>query len=76
MGEVGNVTVVVGREAVLSCSVTSSRGYKVGWMKVRHLLSSTRPISVIGRLHLILNTNCYIMLFRPPGERNIEISRG
>ena len=53
MGEVGNVTVVVGREAVLSCSVTSSRGYKVGWMKVRHLLSSTRKVALDPKYQLL-----------------------
>ena len=29
------MTVVVGREAVLSCSVTRLRDFKVGWIKVR-----------------------------------------
>ena len=55
MGEVGNVTVVVGREAVLSCSVTSSRGYKVGWMKVRHLLSSTRKVALDPKYQLSIS---------------------
>ena len=34
LGDVQNVTVVVGREAVLSCSVTKLRDFKVGWIKV------------------------------------------
>ena len=34
LGTVDNVTVVEGREAVLSCSVTRLRDFKVGWIKV------------------------------------------
>ena len=33
-GEVKNVTVKLGQEAVLSCSVTSKGDFKVGWIKV------------------------------------------
>ena len=33
VGLVQNVTVVVGREAILSCSVTKLRDFKVGWIK-------------------------------------------
>ena len=35
VGDVHNVTVVVGREAVLSCSVMKLNDFKVGWIKVR-----------------------------------------
>ncbi|XP_017779721.1 PREDICTED: lachesin-like, partial [Nicrophorus vespilloides] len=32
-GPIVNVTVAVGREAILSCAVTDLGHYKVGWMK-------------------------------------------
>ena len=37
LGTVDNVTVVEGREAVLSCSVTRLRDFKVGWIKVSNV---------------------------------------
>ena len=43
-----NVTVVEGREAVLSCSVTRLRDFKVGWIKVSKLLSWR---SQVGRVY-------------------------
>ncbi|KAJ8918063.1 hypothetical protein NQ315_011520 [Exocentrus adspersus] len=33
LGQIENVTVPLGREAVLSCAVTDLGPYKVGWMK-------------------------------------------
>ena len=35
VGSVHNITVVLGREAVLSCSVARLKDYKVMWTKVR-----------------------------------------
>ena len=39
LGEVQNVTVVLGREAVLSCSVMKLNDYKVMWTKVTRLIN-------------------------------------
>ena len=42
-GEVKNVTVKLGQEAVLSCSVISKGDFKVGWIKVRAGRAGSSP---------------------------------
>jgi len=55
LGSVHNVTVVVGREAVLSCSVTKLKDFKVGWIKAgdQTILSlHKRVITHNDRIHI------------------------
>ena len=42
-----NVTVKLGQEAVLSCSVTSRGDFKVGWIKVSPAMVSIRRILLV-----------------------------
>ena len=53
-GEVKNVTVKLGQEAVLSCSVTTRGDFKVGWIKVSHVMVSIRRILVVVVVMVVL----------------------
>ena len=55
VGLVNNVTVVVGREAILSCSVTKLRDYKVGWIKADQTILTLhkRVITHNTRIHIL-----------------------
>eukprot|EP00090_Calanus_glacialis_P001506 TRINITY_DN11080_c0_g1_i1.p1 TRINITY_DN11080_c0_g1~~TRINITY_DN11080_c0_g1_i1.p1 ORF type:complete len:435 (+),score=83.57 TRINITY_DN11080_c0_g1_i1:319-1623(+) len=54
VGLVQNVTVVVGREAILSCSVTKLRDFKVGWIKADQTILTLhkRVITHNDRIHI------------------------
>jgi len=55
VGIVQNATVVVGREAILSCSVTKLRDFKVGWIKAGDqtiLTLHKRVITHNDRIHI------------------------
>ena len=54
VGDVQNVTVVVGREAILSCSVTKLRDFKVGWIKADQTILTLhkRVITHNDRIHI------------------------
>lgn len=54
VGLVHNVTVVVGREAILSCQVTKLRDFKVGWIKADQTILTLhkRVITHNNRIHI------------------------
>ncbi|XP_059351240.1 lachesin-like isoform X2 [Daphnia carinata] len=51
IGQIDNVTVAQGRDAILSCTVSHLNDYTVGWVKV-----DTKAIQATGRRVVTLNT--------------------